>query len=192
MSIKVLPKQLGLLAAVVASCPGASEIEVMMSDEVGELRFTAKTERLGLRGNEASAAMFLTEENDVVLHGGAMLPVLQERTPLDFAIGGRIYLALISEPADDVIAISAGARVSYQFPFEKWPLTVASSVFYAPEIFTSGDNINLIDWDIARAELGLTDAITGLVGFRHFELDTVGSGDRELIDEVYGGLQVSF
>jgi hypothetical protein len=151
-------------------------LEFLISNKTLEGNYYRTASILSLGDQEILGGINLTEDNDVLLKGGISTDVLQEKTPLDIDIGARIYLSFVKEPDDDVIGVGAGIRGRYELPiFERFPIALASSIYYAPEIMTSGSNIDILDVEPIRAEVGLTSTIKAIAGFRVLEV-----GDKSL------------
>jgi hypothetical protein len=160
--------------------PPENELEVLLSNKTLEANYYRNASVFWLRDQEFTGGVFLTEDNDVLLRGGFSTDVLQKKTPLDIDIGARIYLGFITDPDDDVIGLAPGIRGRYTLDmFEQFPISVASSIYYAPEILTSGSDIDILDVEPIRGELGLTPNIKFIAGFRVLDV-----GDKSL-DNVF-------
>jgi hypothetical protein len=153
-----------------------SELEALLSNKTLEGNYYRTASILSLGDQELLGGINLTEDNDVFLKGGLSTHVLQKKTPLDIDIGARIYLSFVKEPDDDIIGLAAGIRGRYELKIsERFPIALASSIYYAPEIVTSGSNIDILDVEPIRAEVGLTSNIKAIAGFRVLEV-----GDKSL------------
>ncbi|MGH8167199.1 MAG: hypothetical protein ACREQ1_08170, partial [Woeseiaceae bacterium] len=69
-------------------------------------------------------------------------------------------------------------------------VTIVGQVAYAPDILTFGSADNMFDV-VARAEIPLTDRVTGFGGYRQFEIDLV-EGRTELEESIHIGLRYRF
>jgi hypothetical protein len=153
-----------------------NELEFLLSNKTFEGNYYRTASILSLENQEFLAGINLTEDNDVLLKGGLSTHVLQKKTPLDIDIGARVYLSFVKEPDDDVIGLAPGIRGQYELKIiERFPITLASSIYYAPEILTSGSNIDILDVVPIKAEVGLTSNIKAIVGLRVLEV-----GDNSL------------
>jgi hypothetical protein len=176
----------------------ADQIEVMLGNEFGEVNYTRDADFVGLDQGRAAAGLLLTEDNTVVGYGGVEFPVLEETTDIDFSVGARLYLAGLVEPGDDVIGIGFGASARYKLPLggvpflRRFPLWIASSIYFAPEVTTSGAGIDILDVHIIRGELELGPNVYGLAGLRTLNVDR-DDGDNDIVDErFYLGVRVQF
>jgi hypothetical protein len=148
-----------------------NDLEFLLSNKTLEGNYYRTASILSLGDQEFLLGINLTEDNDVLLKGGVSTDILQEKTPLDIDIGARIYLSFVKKPDDDVNGLAAGIRGRYELKiFERFPIALASSVYYAPEIMTSGSNIDILDVEPIRAEVGLTSNIKAIAGLRILEI----------------------
>lgn len=171
-----------------ATDQGKNELEVLLSNKTLEGNYYRTASMFWLRDQEFTAGVFLTEENDVLLKGGFSTDVLQQKTPLDIDIGARIYLGFITEPDDDIIGLAPGIRGRYTLDmFEQFPISIASSIYYAPEIITSGRDIDILDVEPIRGELGLTPNIKFVAGLRVLDV-----GDKDLDNSLNLGASFKF
>lgn len=165
-----------------------NELEVLLSNKTLEGNFYRNASMFGLRDQEFTAGVFLTEDNDVLLKGGVSTDVLQKKTPLDIDIGARIYMGFLTAPDDDVVGIGPGIRGRYTLEvIEEYPISLASSIYYAPEILTSGSDLDILDVEPIRAEVGLTPNIKAIAGLRVLDV-----GDQTLDNTLNLGASFRF
>ncbi len=94
----------------------------------------------------------------------------------------------ILTPDDDVIGIGAGIQIAYTLDFfENFPIYFASNVYYAPEVITSGKNIDILDAEPIRVEFGLTPTIKMVAGLRNLKV-----GDKTLSNDYNLGFSLKF
>ena len=186
----------GLLCSI-STAARADEMAAMLSDEYAELTYTRDAAILGLQSGRVGAGLLLTEDNTIIAQGTLDFPVLAEATPVELSVGTRLYLAGLVEPGDDVMGIGFGASARYLLPTQnvpvlnRFPFYIAASIYYAPEVTTSGAGVDILDIHLIRGELELTENMHALVGLRTFEVDRVG--DEDIIDErLYVGLSARF
>jgi hypothetical protein len=182
-----------LLMIVLVSVAQADSIEGSFSNDFGELVYSRDAGLIGLKDQEMAIGLFLSEDNNVVPHFTLSTEVLKGKSPIQFAISGRVYFAALTEPDDDVVGVAFGASGRYKLPIlGRFPLSIRSSIYFAPAITTSGSEIEIIDVDFVRGELELTPRIHGFAGLRLFEFDR-DPGEDTLIDTViYGGARFTF
>jgi hypothetical protein len=108
---------------------------------------------------------------------------------LNILVGPVAYAALLSEENTDVFALGLGAEARYRL-LRNPEVTIVGRAIYAPDILTFGAADNV--WDvIGRAEVPITDRVTGFGGFRLFEVDLV-EGKTELEETIHLGLRYRF
>lgn len=140
---------------------------------------------------ELGFGLFLNEARDFVASANYYVEASRLRmlNRLSILIGPVGYAALLSEENGDVFAMALGAEARYLL-LRNPQLTIVGRAVYAPDILTFGSADNL--WDVmGRAEIPVTDRITGFAGFRLFEIDLV-EGKRELEESMHIGLRYRF
>jgi hypothetical protein len=171
----------------------ADEFEISLANKFGEVRYAREANVLGIENGGMSAAFLRTSANDSVVHGTVYTPILQGAVPVSINVGARVYLASLVEPGDDIIGVAFGASARYKLPvLERWPIYIASQIFFAPEITTSGNSVNILDVHVIRGEMEVTPAIDALVGLRSLRVDR-DFGDDDVVDErLYVGVRFRF
>lgn len=170
----------------------------MLSDDHLELTYGRDAGFIGLDEGRSEVGLLMTEDNSIILQGTVEFPVLEGIRPLEMAVGGRLFMANLVDPDDDVMGIGFGASARYRLPTDRIPLLnrfpfhLAASIYYSPEVTTSGAGVDILDIHVIRGELELAENVYGLIGLRTLEVDR-DDGDEEIIDErVYVGLRVVF
>jgi hypothetical protein len=183
------------LAAIttIAAPAQADEFEVSLANKFGEVRYARDGDFIGLPEGGVSAAFLRTSDNNSVVHGTVYTDILEGDLPLRFHIGASIYLASLVEPGDDIIGLAFGAAARYKLPvLPRWPIYIASSIFFAPEVTTSGNSVDILDLHVIRGEMEITPSIDALVGLRSFRVDR-DFGDDDIVDErLYVGVRFRF
>ena len=171
----------------------ADEFEVSLANKFGEMRYARAGDFIGLPDGGVSVAFLTTSSNETVIHGTVYTDVLEGATPLSINVGARLYMARLVNPGDDVIGLGFGASARYQLPvLPRWPIYLASSIFFAPEVTTSGADTSVLDIHVSRGEMELTPAIDALVGLRSLRVDR-NVGDEDVVDErFYVGVRFRF
>jgi hypothetical protein len=183
-----------LVAGATAFQPAqADEFEISLANKFGEVRYAREADILGVENGGISAGFLRTSSNASVVHGTVYTPILEGAVPVSINVGARVYLASLVEPGDDIIGVAFGASARYKLPMlERWPIYVASQIFFAPEITTSGNSVNILDVHVIRAEMEVTPAIDALVGLRSLRVDR-DFGDDDVVDErLYVGVRFRF
>lgn len=197
-----MKSRLILLFSLLVACTPvlAGDLELLFSRESGEITYIRDGSFINLENAEVSVGSFLNENNDIVPYAGLMSEVLKDKIkvfkePLSFFLGGRMYAAMLTEPADDVIGLAFGASARYTLRlFETMPIHLETTAYYAPEVITSGDQTSIVDWHIIRGSIELTEHTTGIVGIRTLEVnnDEADNIDHDLDDEIHLGLRFQF
>lgn len=171
----------------------ADEFEVSLANKFGEMRYARAGDFIGLPDGGVSVAFLTTSSNETVIHGTVYTDVLEGATPLSINVGARLYMARLVNPGDDVIGLGFGASARYKLPvLPRWPIYLASSIFFAPEVTTSGADTSVLDIHVIRGEMELTPAIDALVGLRSLRVDR-NVGDEDVVDErFYVGVRFRF
>jgi hypothetical protein len=183
---------LASVAAVVTPAH-ADEFEISIANKFGEARYARDGEFLGLPEGGVSAAFLRTSDNNSIVHGTVYTDVLEGALPVSINIGASLYLASLVEPGDDIIGLAFGAAARYKLPvLPRWPIYIASSIFFAPEITTSGNSVDILDVHVIRGEMEITPSMDALVGLRSFRVDR-DFGDDDVVDErFYIGVRFRF
>ncbi|MFU8815827.1 MAG: hypothetical protein ACNA7W_10815 [Pseudomonadales bacterium] len=193
-NITLLSAALCMLAGLGAVAPAqADEFEISLANKFGEIRYARDGEFIGLPDGGVSVAFLTTSANESVIHGTVYTDVLEGETPLSINVGARLYMARLVEPGDDVVGLGFGASARYKLPvLPRWPIYLAASIFFAPEVTTSGSSTDILDVHIIRGEMELTPSIDGLIGLRSLRIDR-NVGDEDVVDErLYLGVRFRF
>jgi hypothetical protein len=94
---------------------------------------------VGVDRGSLGLGLFLSTDRDIVGDAQLMVPGLLENLTPDFlslSLGGKAQVALLTDPDDEVFALSPGAEARLALPFDT-PMFVVGSIFYAPDISTS-------------------------------------------------------
>lgn len=166
--------------------------EVSLSNDTLQLRYISSGKQVHVDGSQFSAAFFLSEQRDVLLFAELMFPADLHLGALGITIGPRVYMALLSQENNDVMAMSIGTQLRLDLNKSRG-FAILGEAYYAPDILTFGTANSVTDF-MARAELRLAPRITGFAGYRWFEVDVIqGSGsNRKLEDGVFAGFNWKF
>lgn len=180
-----------ILAARVVHAQGAGEqlgpaVELSLSNKAGEVRYRTPTSIGGQPNTEASYAIFLSEDRDLVGSAALLFDTDLAIGPLQVRLGPQAYAALLNEENEDVFAIAIGARVRYEL-IRSRGIALVGSANWSPDILTFGSADNLTDF-MARAEMRLSDRVTGFAGYRWFRLDLTMRDRKTLQNELFAGI----
>lgn len=165
--------------------------EIALSNDTLQLRYVGSGGRVGGEKSQFDAAFFLSEDRDIVLTGGLGFPVDLKLGRLSALVGPQVYVALLDEENNDVLAMSIGAQLRFVVD-ENLGLAVAGHAYYAPDILTFGTADNLTDL-MARVELNVSPEVSVFGGMRWFRFDlTLGQGRTTLQDELFVGFGYRF
>lgn len=174
-----------------ANVPSGSMVEVALSNDTLQLEYLRSGDLVGVKNSRASGTFFLSEDRDIVLSAGLVMPLDFDLGRLSIMAGPQVYAALLNEENNDVMAMSIGAELRFVLD-EKRNFAVAGHAYYAPDIITFGAADNLTDL-MARVEIDLADRMIGFGGMRWFDFDlTEGGGSTTLQEEVFVGLGYRF
>jgi hypothetical protein len=189
----------GIFAVSVPSGASAQETrqtrasgEIAVSEESLQLRYERPRTQPGsnIEAGQLGFGLFLNEERDIVASTNYYVEATRLRmNRLNILVGPVAYAALLSEENTDVFALGLGAEARYRL-LQNPEVTIVGRAVYAPDILTFGSADNV--WDvIARAEIPITNRVTGFGGFRLFEIDLV-EGKTELEESIHLGLRYRF
>jgi hypothetical protein len=189
----------GILVIVVPSGTNAQETrqtsasgEIAVSEESVQLRYERPRTQPGgnIEAGQLGFGLFLNEERDIVASANYYVEATRLRmNRLNILVGPVAYAALLSEENTDVFALGLGAEARYRL-LRNPEVTIVGRAVYAPDILTFGSADNV--WDIiGRAEIPITNRVTGFGGFRLFEVDLV-QGKTELEESIHFGLRYRF
>jgi hypothetical protein len=169
--------------------PGSSG-EIALSEESVQLRYVRPRLQGNIEAAQLGFGLFLNEERDIVASSNYYVEASRLRFDrLTILVGPVAYAALLSEENTDVFALAMGAEARFRLLRDP-EVTIVGRAVYAPDILTFGSADNV--WDvIGRAEIPITDRVTGFGGFRLFEIDLV-QGKTELEESVHLGLRYLF
>ena len=169
----------------------AGEISVA-EESIQLLYINPRTQAEGdIPPGELGYGLFLNEARDFVASANYYVEAnrLRMLNRLSILVGPVAYAALLSEDNGDVFALALGAEARFLL-LRNPQLTLVGRAVYAPDILTFGSADNL--WDVVgRAEIPITNRITGFAGFRLFEIDLL-EGKRELEESMHLGLRYRF
>lgn len=184
---------LGAMAAILAPSLHAQDSagEIALSDESLQLRYVREQENgLGNEPAELGFGLFFTENRDFVASGDYLFEASRLQIDRVTLLAGPVaYAAMLNTENTDVFSLAMAAELRYEF-LRRLDLNLVGRAAYAPDILTFGSADQL--WDVTvRAELPLTDRITGLGGYRLFEVDLL-RGTEELEESIHLGIRYQF
>jgi len=161
-------------------------VELSLSNEAGELRYNAPTSIGGRPDTQASYALFLSEDRDLVGSGALFFDTDLDLGPLQVRLGPQAYAALLNEENEDVFALAISGAIRYDL-IRSRGVAVVGSANWSPDGLTFGSADNLTDF-MARAEMRLSDRVIGFAGYRWFRLDLTNADRKTLQNEFFAGI----
>ncbi|MEZ5931866.1 MAG: YfaZ family outer membrane protein [Alphaproteobacteria bacterium] len=161
-------------------------IEVSLSDDYIQGRYYTGGGLLGFDEATGHVGAYFSDNRDFIGNVGLM----SDRVPLfipglTLSVGARGYVALLSDPDDDVVGLAPGVEGRFGLPYD-FPIALVGNVFYSPDILTLGDAENIIDID-ARVEAEVIPDIVGFIGIREFRFDSDEGKDKKAANEIQVG-----
>ena len=181
-----MKKLLLALSVCAASASSANDIELAISDELIDLRFTTDFEqnfhgKLALMHSDVEDGVadiktnylsyqFFTKDTvgrfELELGAKGYWLDVEDESGFGVALGGHVGTALVKK------------------------LTVGLELFYTPAVISSGDIENTLDLDL-RFAYQLLENGQVFIGYRQFEAD-FEVGDEDVYDDAYFGVKFSF
>ena len=161
-------------------------VELSLSNEAGEVRYNAPSSFGGRPDTQASYAVFLSEDRDIVGSGALYFDTDLDFGPLQVRLGPQAYAALLNEENEDVFALAISGTIRYELVKSRG-IALTGSANWSPDILTFGSADNLTDF-MARAEMRLSDKVIGFAGYRWFRLDLTNADRKTLQNEIFAGI----
>ena len=167
-----------------ASSEEGATLEIELSDDYIQGRYYTGGGILGFDNTVGHVGAYFSDGRDLIGNVGVMTEPVPLFIPgLTLSAGGRGYLALLSDPNDDVVGVGPGVQGRFALPNEiGFPLAAVGSFFYTPDILTLGDAQDIVDLDL-RVEAEVIPDIVGFVGYREFRFDSDEGDDVEAASE---------
>lgn len=166
--------------------------EISLSEESIQLQYVRPRAQPAdnIESGELGFGVFLNEQRDIVASSNYFVEANRLRiNRMTILVGPVAYAALLSEENLDVFAMALGAEARYRL-MNNPQVTIVGRATYAPDILTFGSADNVMDL-VARAELPITNRVTGFGGFRLFEVELL-QGKTELEESIHLGLRYRF
>jgi len=165
--------------------------EVALSNDTLELRYQGAANVEEVPRSRITAGFLLSEDRDLIVDGGLLIPANVRLGPVSMQFGPRAYAALLDEENNDVLAVSVGAELRFDLN-RRSGLAITGKAYYAPDILTFGSADALTDLS-ARAEIRVSSDLLAFAGMRWFEFDLAeGGGETTIMEEVFVGVGWQF
>lgn len=162
---------------------------VYMSEKVLAAKYERNAKPETVKNGRLHVAALYSETRDLVVHGGLAVDADFPRS-VRLSFGTRAYIALLETENNDVFATALGLEAAYNLPFDKLPLELAASLYYAPDILTFGAGDRGIDAQVDLA-FPLRPTSSLFAGARFLQMDTRPE-DREIDNRVHMGVRWDF
>ena len=165
-------------------------VEIAFSDDYIQGRYYTGKGLLGFDNATGHIGAYISDNRDIIANVGLMtdsFPLIKQIKGLNLSVGARGYVALLSDPNDDVVGLAPGIQARYGLPYDfGFPLAVAGDIFYSPDVLTLGDANSIIDVD-GRVEAEFITDIVGFVGYRLFTFDSDEGSNTNAANEIQIG-----
>ena len=161
-----------------------------VSDKAFSLQYERSTIEYGVEQGRVDAGFLFTEERDLLFQAGFAIDAPTLASSFRFSFGSRAYIALLGDENNDAFALALGVEAAYNLPFERLPLELHASAYYAPDITTFGQGERFIDANV-DVILPVRQQFDVFAGFRFLRVD-MRPGDTDLDDQIHAGLRYSF
>ncbi|MDH3856638.1 MAG: YfaZ family outer membrane protein [Gammaproteobacteria bacterium] len=181
-----------LLGIVCLSTASASDFEAALSSETAQFTFRSDSSLIGWGGSDFGLGLFYNEDSDFVAHASLMqMRQASEEAPLTFGVGVKVYLGVLDDIDQDVLALGIGGEIRYTIP-GTMPMAVYLRGNFAPEITSFLDAEEVLDYELGFQIEALPQTIA-FVGIRHLEFDTDDDSDYEADDDnLHLGVRLTF
>src|SRR5690606_9608403 len=161
-------------------------VEVYLSENAMQVLYGRSLDIGELGRNDARVGIFINEDRDLIGIADMLIEVGEQRRRPNWSleIGPRAYGALMSVENQDVFSIGLGGKLSYRLGRNR-AAGISLTAFYAPDIVTFGNAVNIKDWAI-RLEARVSDTTHLFIGYRIFEFGL--DDDREADDNMHLGI----
>lgn len=159
-----------------------------LSDRVVFVQFERNAARYDLEQARVGVSFLFSEERDSVFQLGLALDAPSElASNIRLSVGTRAYIALLGTENNDAFAAGLGIEAAYQLPFERLPLELGVSLYYAPDVLTFGQGDRVVDWNV-DVTMPFRPQLSIFAGLRFLQIDT-RPDDREIDNRVHFGIR---
>ncbi len=173
---------LAILALACSSVALANELELGISDELIELKLT---QEYGDEFSGTFGAMHADDDDIDAKQLSYRFFTEDDVDEFDIQLGAQLYW--LDVESDDGFGIALGLAATRQLAGK---LGATASIYYAPDILTSGDFESSLELD-AKLNYQLLENGALFVGYRSYEADT-DDADIDVYDDFYLGVRFSF
>lgn len=181
----------GVMFFATSTATMANELDLALSEDTASVEFRMDSNLIGTGGSEFSIAGVFNQTDDFVSSVGLLMRGMAAGDlPYHFGLGGRLYLAHLDRPDEDIPALALGGEGAYIIP-GNMPSALVGELYYAPSVSTFNDGEDLLDVRL-RFELEVVPSAKAFIGYRNV---VVGIKDRPSYDvdeNIHGGIRIQF
>lgn len=170
----------------------ATELELMVSDKMGELTLAHTQMRDQGQNLRFGAGVLYNDDSDLM--GNAFLQISNRGRdrwqPLSFSVGGKLYGGELDRPDESVAALALGGDIGVGIPAQV-PMAVVFTGYISPNVTTSGDTDRITEL-MVRLEAELTRGAHVFAGYRQFQARSSDFRNVRLDDGPHAGVRLNF
>lgn len=182
---------MGMFAAFGFQSAIANELDLALSENTASVEFRMDSEIIGTGGAEVAIAGLFNQADDFSGSVGILMRGMAAGDlPYHFGLGGRMYLAHLDRPGEDVPALALGGEAAYIIP-GNMPSALVGELYYAPSVTTFNDGEDLMDVRL-RFELEVVPSAKAFIGYRNVVVGLKGRPSYDVDDNIQGGIRIQF
>lgn len=181
-----------LLVLSFAALPSlASELDLALGEDTAAAEFLVSPEALNVQNANVTIGGAYNDNDDLLGYVGLSSgnsPIYSQ--PFELGVGGRVYYASIDQPDSSASAIALGVhgRLNLSAGF---PVALAGSFYYAPDITTFMDGDDFMDARI-RLESDITPNASAFIGYRDVKVGMKSGPSYHLDEDIHLGVRFKF
>ncbi|MGV6817300.1 MAG: YfaZ family outer membrane protein [Thiotrichales bacterium] len=181
----------GMILGLSLQTATASELDLALSEKTASIEFRMDSEFIGTGGAEFSLAGLFNQDDDFAASIGLLMRGMAAGDmPYHFGLGGRLYLAHLDRPGEDVPALALGGEGAYIIP-GNMPSALVGELYYAPSVTTFNDGEDLLDLRL-RFELEVVPSAKAFIGYRNVAVGLKGRPSYDVDENIHGGIRIEF
>lgn len=181
-----------LIISVLSLSSYANDFEAALSSKTAQFSMYSDSSVIGWGGSDLVLRLMYNEASDV-LGQAELISVRQadKNTPLTLGAGVKAYLGRLDAISKDVVAVGIGGSLNYVIP-GTMPITLYSTLFYAPEITTFAGSKQIKDFNFG-VKIEAMPQTHMFVGYRRINIDTDAINDFKFDDgHLHFGIRLTF
>jgi len=143
---------------------------------------------LGDVPSDLDYGLLLSKERDIIGSAAFMIhSAIQPLPRLRLRVGPQAYIAKLNSGDTDLVAVSAGASVSYDL-IRRLGIVAFGDAFYAPGVLLFGDASRMHDFS-AGAAVRFAPRLYGMAGYRWLRFSLNKAPSERVQNELFVGLR---